>query len=99
MVRHIVMWSFKEGLGEAERLSGAQKIKEDLEALASQFDGAASLKVIISPLKSANRDIMLDSLFVSNEALAEYQVLPEHVRIGKFIGTILENRACMDFLE
>lgn len=99
MVRHIVMWNFRDGLTEDETRLHAKRIKSELEALASAIEGVLSLEVIISPLKSGNRDLMLNSLFATEEALASYQTHPEHVRIGSYIGTVLTNRSCMDYFE
>lgn len=99
MIRHIVMWSFKDGFTEDENISNAQKIKSGLEALTSEVEGVISLEVIISPLKSSNRDIVLNSLFENEESLAAYQSHPSHALIGNFIGTVTVNRSCIDYVE
>ena len=45
MVRHIVMWNYKEHLTDAEKKEAAQKIAENLERLKDQIPGIISLKV------------------------------------------------------
>ena len=61
--------------------------------------GIIEIKVHINELSSSNRDIILNSLFESEKALADYQVHPEHEKIGEFIGSVLKNRACIDYYE
>lgn len=99
MVRHIVTWNFKDGFTEYENKENAQKIKSSLEYLAQVIDGVVELNVHIDPLPSSNRDLILNSLFQSEEALATYQTHPEHKKIGTFIGTVMQNRSCVDYHE
>ena len=40
---------------------------------------------------------MLNSVFESEEALNNYQVHPEHVKVAAFVRSITCNRMCMDF--
>lgn len=97
MIRHIVSWRFYDTLSEAERQSAAAKLKHDIEALQTQIDGVLSLTVITSPLPTSNRDILLDSAFVSVEALAAYQIDPRHQAVGQYLSTVAGDRACIDF--
>ncbi len=99
MIRHIVMWNFKDGFTVDENICNAQSVKEGLEALTSAIEGIVSLQVITSALKTSNRDIVLNSLFVDEEALANYQTHPAHVRVSAYIGTIMMNRTCIDYFE
>jgi len=99
MVRHIVTWNFKEGFTENENKENAKKIKSSLENLAQVVEGIVELNVCIDPLPSSNRDILLNSLFQNEEALSTYQSHPEHKKIGTFIGTVLQNRSCIDYSE
>ena len=98
MVRHIVMWNLQEGFTAEENLAHAEKIKQKLEAL-SNMPGVVSLQVLINPLEGSNRIIMLNSLFENEDALAAYQVSPGHVEAGKFIRSVVADRACMDYQE
>ena len=99
MIRHIVTWNFKDGFTENENKENAQKIKSTLESLAQIIDGVIELNVHIDPLPSSNRDLLLNSLFQSEAALSTYQTHPEHKKIGTFIGTVMQNRSCVDYLE
>ena len=99
MIRHIVTWNFKSGFNDAENRANAQKVKAELESLTAVIPGIVSLEVIVQALPSGTRDVALNSLFVSEETLAAYQVHPEHVRVSQFVGTVLTNRTCLDYVE
>lgn len=98
-VRHIVAWNFKDGFTEEEKIKNAQKFKNEVEALVNCIDGIIELKVHINVLPTSNKDIILDSLFESEEALSAYQIHPEHQKVGGFAGTFLQDRACIDYCE
>lgn len=99
MLRHIVAWNYKDGFTESENKENAQKVKEELEALKDVVDGIIELKVNINTLSSGNRDIILNSLFEDEKALDAYQIHPEHVRVSSFVGTVVQNRICIDYYE
>ena len=98
-VRHIVTWNFKEELSQSEKVQHGKKIKEDLEILARYIEGIIYLKVHIDLLSSSNRDILLDSMFESEETLKEYQIHPEHEKVSKYVGAVCKDRACVDYVE
>ena len=98
-IRHIVMWNYREGGTDEQNHRNARKMKEGLEALVETVPGIIRLEVIIDACSTSNRDVVLNSLFVSEKALAEYQVHPEHVIISNYIGTIMRNRTCIDYYE
>ena len=99
MIRHLVAWNYRDGFSEAENLVNAARVKAELEALKQCVGGIVRLEVHTSLLPTGNRDILLDSLFESEEALAAYQVHPEHQRVSEFVGTVMQNRVCVDFPE
>ncbi len=98
MVRHVILWNIKEELKGEEREAAKRKIKEELEALKGVIDGLVQMDVIIEPLASCNAEVMVDSLFESEQALADYLVHPEHKRVGQnFVRPVVINRMCMDY--
>lgn len=99
MVRHIVSWSFNDNLSQEESIEVANKIKKDLENLTSIINGIVELKVIINVLPASNANILLNSLFESEEALAAYQVHPQHKSVGSYINQFLKDRRCIDYIE
>ncbi len=99
MVRHIVAWNFAENLTAEEKSVKAAEIKKELENLKNLIDGIVSIEVLTAPLPSSDSDIMLDSVFLNEEALQAYQVHPEHVRVGtNFVRPATCNRKCIDFV-
>jgi len=99
MLRHIVTWNYKDGFTNNENKENAKKVKSELEALTQHIDGIIELKVYINELTSSNKDIILNSLFESEEALVAYQIHPEHQRVSTYVGTAMQNRACIDYYE
>lgn len=98
MVRHVILWTLKEGLGaeETERIKAG--IREGLEGLQGQIPGLKEIRVNTKPLDSSNCDLMLDSLFEDEAALKGYAVHPAHVAVadGK-VRPYTASRVCMDY--
>jgi len=99
MVRHIVSWSFKDGFTGSENLEHAKQIKSKLEALPSIIDGIIEFNIAIDLLPSSNRNAALNSLFESEEALLAYKIHPEHKKVSEFVGSVMQNRVCIDYYE
>ena len=99
MLRHIVMFNYKEGFSPEENRKNAEQVKRLLEALPGVIPGIAEFNVIIDLMPSSNRDLVLNTLFESEAALAAYQVHPEHVKAVAFIGSVMQNRVCIDYHE
>lgn len=99
MIRHIVAWNFKEGFSEEENHKNAVKIKASLEGLAGKVKELVSIQVVINPLTTCSRKAILTCLFRSEEDLKAYQVHPEHVKVSGFVGSVTQDRVCLDFPE
>lgn len=98
MVRHIVAWNFADGFTMEENKKNAENIKKELENLINLIEGIDSIEVLIQPAVTSDADIMLNSVFVSEEALKAYVVHPEHVRVGtNYVKPSTKNRKCLDF--
>ncbi|MFD1452302.1 MULTISPECIES: Dabb family protein [Oceanobacillus] len=97
MIKHIVQWNHRDNFSEAEKKVNAEKIKNELESLKDKIDGVASINVIINPLATSDRDIILDSEFETEEALQQYQIHPEHVRVSSFVKECVKDRVCVDY--
>lgn len=97
MVHHIVLWDWKEDLGEQEKKEAAVKIREKLESVKNQAEGVVSLEVITNGLSSSNKDIGLVSVFESEKALNAYQTHPAHVEAGNYIKSVTAGRTCLDY--
>lgn len=100
MVKHVILWQLKDELSDSEKAEIKTGIKTGLEALKGKIPGLVDIRVEINPLASSNADVMLDSVFESEEALKGYAVHPEHVAVadGK-VRPYTKTRSCMDFVE
>ncbi len=94
MIRHICMFKFSEAtrkenteefLMKAEVLKNIPQIKR-FEAVSNKEGTPAG-----------NFDVALIFDFESVSDLENYQVNPIHVEFGKFVATIRESRACIDY--
>ena len=94
MIRHICMFSLKEENKEATIAEFLRRGGE-LCGLPVIREGQAVRCTEGAP--NANFDVALIFDFDSLEDLNTYQVCPEHVAFGKFVGGIRENRACIDY--
>lgn len=97
MVKHIVLWDFEKSLDDVQRREAAARMKALLEPIREKVPGAIAIEVIRNGQASSNRDIALISEFESIEALAAYQIHPDHVEAGKYVRSVTCNRACMDY--
>ena len=97
MVKHIILWKFKEEYNNDEIKRG---IKEGLEGLLGVVPGLVEIKVQTQPLSSSNVDLMLYSVFESEQALKGYAVHPEHVKVADTkVRPFTETRSCIDFSD
>lgn len=97
MVKHVIIWNFKEEFTDVEKAEFATKIKSGIEGLLGKIDGLTHAEVNISPLPSSSGDLMLDTTFADEEALKAYQKHPDHLAVATFVRSVVEERKCFDF--
>lgn len=97
MVKHIVMWSFKEEIGAEERKAAAQKIKEGLEGLVGVVPGLTAAYVVTEPIASSSHDLALVSELETREDLVAYKDNPDHVKVATYVRSVTCNRAALDY--
>lgn len=97
MVKHIILWKLKEEHNNEKVKHG---IKTGLEGLMGIIPGLTEIKVQTEKLESSNVDVMLYSVFENEEALKNYSVHPEHVKVADtFVRPFTETRSCIDYEE
>lgn len=98
MVKHIVMWKFKEEAQGCNKSENIAKVKEMLEALPDKIDFIREMQVNvnINP-KESMYDAVLISTFDCLEDVERYRVHPEHKKISAFVSLIREGRASVDY--
>lgn len=99
MVRHVVAWNYADGYTAEENRTNALRMKEELEKLIHLIPGIESIHLYTDHLESSESDLLLDSVFVNEEALKAYIIHPEHVRVGTgYVKPYVKNRKCVDFV-
>lgn len=100
MVKHVILWKLKSTLSQEEKRQVKAGIKEGLEGLKGRIPGLVDIKVRTEGLASSNADVMLDSAFVSEEALKGYSTHPAHVEVADAkVRPYTEIRLCLDYEE
>lgn len=98
MVKHVILWQLKDELTATEKEIVKKDAKKNLESLYGKIEGLKYIKVNINGLASSNADMMLDSGFENEEALKNYAVHPEHVKVADtYVRPFTKSRACLDF--
>ena len=98
MVKHVIIWDFKDELTAEQKKEAAARMKEGLEALNGVIEGLISLHVITELLDTSNGSIMLDSVFEDEKALAYYADHPAHVKVKEYVHTVVKARKCADYV-
>lgn len=98
MVKHIVMWSFKDEAQGLTREENLKKVKAALEALPEKIDFIRHIEVNLNVnFNGSNFDAVLISDFDSLEDVNRYKVHPEHQKISSYVVLVKEKRACVDY--
>lgn len=92
MIKHIVMWQFKQGEEENVKkfLDGLMKLKDIIPQLVSVETG-----VNINP--DNKFDAVLITEFHSMEDLETYKNHPEHIKVSNLCKSIRIERQAIDF--
>ena len=92
MIKHVVMWKFKEG--ERENM---HKFLNALKALEGEIKELKSMEIGINTNPKNNYDAVLISEFETMEDLEKYKNNPKHLEVSKFCKSIREERGSVDF--
>ena len=94
MIKHVVMWKFKDGVAEADKL----EMKRRLEALMGVVPTLRGIEVGMDVSgKTAAMDMVLCTEFQSLEDLQAYAVHPEHRKVVGFVKPLVCDRAVVDY--
>ena len=98
MVKHIVLWKLKGELSKEEKDKVKKEIKAGLEGLKEKIKELVEIKVNIDGLEGSTVDVLLDTVFESEEALRTYAAHPDHVAVGMAkIKPYMSERICYDY--
>ena len=94
MVKHVVMWKFRNEVAEAEKLEMKRRLEAVKGAVPSLVDIEIGLDV---SCKEASMDMVLYSEFQSTDDLAAYAVHPAHLKVVEFVKPLVCDRAVVDY--
>ena len=92
MVKHIVVYTFKEGVNKPEAV---KLIASVLEPLVGQIPGLLHME--IRTVYQGGMDYCLYSEFESREALSAYAVHPLHLQAKEHFFHLLNSRVAADY--
>lgn len=96
MIKHIVMWKLKDDLINKDEIS--LEIKKQIEELKGKIEGIIGLEIGVNFEASEQAyDIVLYSKFNSKESLDFYQNHEEHIKVAKFIKSVVKSRVVVDY--
>ena len=94
MVKHIVIWKLKD----ENKKENAAEIKKRLENLVGIVKEIKSLEVGINFNSSDSAyDLCLICEFENEDDLKSYQVNENHVKVSKFVRSVITDRKVIDF--
>ena len=98
MIKHIVMFRLKESALGKSKDENLQVLKVLLESLQDKIPVVKCLEVGINMGTSASAsDIALYSEFDNMQALEDYRIHPEHVKVVEFIEKVCSERRVADY--
>lgn len=99
MVRHIVMWNFREDFPEEEKEAFVARANERFHAMVGQVPGLRYADLKRNTMAGSNRELMLLTELDTPEELQGYQVHPLHVAVGtELMKPNTRERACFDYI-
>lgn len=98
MLRHIVLFKFKENAEGRSKAENVNMTKNMLEALPAKIGliKKSEVRICKEGTNPDNCDLLLISDFESKEALDQYIVHPDHKAVGAFMRPLREGRSSID---
>ncbi len=94
MIRHIVLFKLKNGIGK----EGREELVESLKGLKGKIPLVRELEVGSDVAgKSNSYDIALNSLFDSFEDVEAYSVHPDHITVVEMVKELCQSSIKVDF--
>ncbi len=98
MLKHIVMWQFKDEAEGRTKTENLLHVKKLLDALPAVIPFIRKLEVGLNEYPSSMAsDMVLVTEFDSKADLDLYAVHPEHVKISEYIGKVRSARSVVDY--
>ena len=97
MIKHVVMWKFRDEAEGHTRLENMEIVREKLYSLVPIIPEIKKMEVGFD-LKHTefSMDLMLMTEFDSLETLAIYADHPDHLAVGAYVRAVTEKRVVLD---
>ncbi len=97
MIKHVVMWRFKEEAEGRTKLENMEELKRQLLALVPLIPQIKKMEIGFDITHSEfSADFMLTTEFDSVDDLKIYAVHPEHLKVSGFVKNVVESRIVLD---
>lgn len=97
MIKHVVLFKFKNVTDLPDKTEKLASIKQSLEKLINRVPELRMIEVGLNNNPNESYDLSLISEFKSWDDLKAYVIHPEHQKVGAVIREILSERACVDY--
>ena len=98
MVKHIVMWKFKDFSEGKSREENIEYIKSELESLPGIIQEIKFIEVGANINSDTSYDAVLYSEFETLGDLEVYQNHPAHKKISEYVGKVRAGRVVGDYI-
>ena len=96
MLTHIVIWKYRAEITEQERSEHIALLRRLPSVIPNIISFNVGFDILDLP---RSYDTGLVAVFPNREALDEYTVHPEHIKVADFGRSISENVASVDFIQ
>lgn len=98
MLKHVVMWKFKDEAEGNSKEFNMQYVVNGLSALLGVIPELKDVKLYRDELHSGGScDLALICVFDDMKDMLAYQVHPAHVEMKTFIHKVISDRMCVDY--
>ena len=98
MIKHIVMWKFKDVAEGKSREENIAVVKDGLYSLIGQISEIRNMEIGVDVMHTAaSMDMMLLVEFDSVEDLKAYAADPRHLSVAEYIGKVVSSRIVLDY--
>ncbi len=97
MIKHVVMWKFKEEAEGKTKAENMEWVREHLYALVPIIPEIRSIEIGFDIHHTEmSMDLMLLTEFDSMETLKIYAEHPEHQKVSAYVRKVIETRVVLD---
>ena len=98
MIKHIVMWKFKDSAEGKTKEENIAFVRDSLYALVGVIDEIKKMEIGADISHTdMSMDMVLLTEFESVADMKAYAVHPEHVKVSTYVRKVIESRVVLDY--